>query len=75
MSSNPLKEKEGAWKIQTDLAYEVVVWFAKNELTIPNALIGFEINSINHYLDFIKANFSNEIIGNIYQNPEMVLHL
>lgn len=62
LKDSPSKEKLEEWKILTDLTNELIVWFAKNELTVPNALKGLEIESINKYLDFVKTNFSNEII-------------
>lgn len=62
LKGSPSKEKVEEWEILTDLTNELIVWFAKNELTVPNALKGFEIASINRYLDFVKTNFSNEII-------------
>ena len=61
LSSSPSPEKLKAWNTQTDLAFDIIIWYAKNELTIPNALKNLDVNSIKDTIGFVTKYFIAEI--------------
>jgi hypothetical protein len=61
LSGSPSPEKINSWNTQTDLAFDIIIWYAKNELTIPNALNRLDVNSIKNTMGFVTKYFIAEI--------------